>query len=151
MNARALAVALVLSVIFWAPGSLKAEDEGERGGAKIGPGKAVLAVSEKDGLRLSDAAIRRLGLAFQEAKRGEVQDLPAESLVSSRDEVAIYRLRGGWIRRVEVRVVSRSKSRARVRTKELAAGDRIVIAGAGFVRTAELDVLGDEKEGPDER
>lgn len=151
MNAWALVAALTLILTLLASSPSRAEEEGGSGGAKIGPGKAVLAISEKDGLRLSEAAVRRLGMSFQDAKRGEVQDVPAESLVFSRDEIAVYRLRGGWIKRVEVSVVSRSAKAARVRSKDLAVGDRVVVAGAAFMRLAELDVLGAEKEGQDER
>lgn len=149
MNRRLLM--MVLSVLSFGAGLSAAQEEGEGGGAAVGPGKAVTAADAKDGLRLSEAAIKRLGVAFQDVKHGGPQELPPQSLVASREESSVYRLRGGWIKRVEVRVHARSARLVKIESKEIQAGDRIVIAGAPFLRIAELDALGSEKEEADER
>ena len=148
MSARSLITILLLTPLILNSGRSHAEEEG---GAKVGPGKAVLAANAKDGMRLSEAAIKRLGLAFQDAKRGETQEVPPQSLVVSKEETSVYRLRGGWIKRVEVRVISRSARSVKIQSEDFKPGDRVVVSGAPFLRTAELDVLGSEKEEGDER
>ena len=148
MNTRALIAILLLTSLLFDAGRSHAEEEG---GAKVGPGKAVLAADAKDGMRLSEAAIKRLGLAFQDAKRGETQEVPPQTLVVSKEETSVYRLRGGWIKRVEVRVQSRSTRSVKIQSEDLKPGDRVVVSGAPFLRTAEQDVLGSGKEEGDER
>jgi multidrug efflux pump subunit AcrA (membrane-fusion protein) len=148
MRTRVFGVAL--SVCLFGAALSAAQEEGEGGGAKVGPGKAVTEADAKDGMKLSEAAIKRLGIVFQDAARGAVQELPAESLVLSREETAVYRLRGGWIKRVEVRVQARSPKKVTVQSRDLRPGDRIAVAGAPFLRMAELDVFGSGDEGNDE-
>lgn len=148
MNSRALMAAFILVVSLLLVHDVRAEEEG---GAKVGPGKAVIAANAKEGMRLSEAAIKRLGVDFQPAKSGETLDLPLASLVTTRDETSVYRLRDGWIKRVEVQLRSKSASSAKVRVESMKPGDRIVVTGAPFLRLAELDVLGSEKEEGDER
>lgn len=134
-----------LLAVLLAFGSFAAAEE-DVGGAKVGPGKAVLAASAKDGLRLSEPAIHRLGLVLQDARKGPIQELPTKSLVLTGEEVAVYRLRGGWFKRVEVRVLKRSPNSVRLELPGLEPGDRLVVAGAAFLRAAELDTLGVEEE-----
>ncbi len=128
----------------------RSEEGGEAGGARVGPKMAVLAANAKDGMRLSDAAIRRLGLSFLDAKAGEVQVVPHRSLVHFRDESGVYRLRAGWFKLVEIKVLVTSARETRIQIEGLKPGDRIVVAGAPYLRAAELEILGAEKE-EDER
>lgn len=147
MNARAM-TGFLLAMFILSAFDVRAEEEG---GARVGPGKAVTEANAKDGMRLSGAALKRLGVSFQDAKRGGAQEIPSGSLVVSREETSIYRLRDGWIKRVEVDVQARSAKIVKIRSKKIEPGDRIVVAGASFLRMAEIDVLGSEKEEGDER
>lgn len=148
---RGLLAAMLVCYFLGAGGSSAGEEGGETGRARVGPGMAVLAANEKDGMRFSEAAVRRLGLTFLKATAAEVQPVPLKSVVFFRDEAGVYRARGGWFKLVEVEVVARSPREARIRTSELKQGDRIVVEGARYLRAAELEILGAEKEEKDER
>lgn len=148
---RAFLAAIVTGCLLSMAGSIIGEEAEEAGGARVGPDMAVLAANEKDGMRLSEAAIRRLGLSFLSVKAAEVQTVPVKSLVFFRDEAGVYRVRGGWFKLIEVEVVAKSPREVRIRASGFKPGDRIVVEGAPYLRAAELDIIGAEKEEEDER
>lgn len=131
-----------LSCVLLAGARATGEEEGETGGARVGPGKAVREASEKEGLRLSPEAVRRIGLAFRKVKAAGVQTVDSRSVARFRDEAGVYRLRAGWFKLVEVRVVSQTRGEARIESVDLKPGDQIVVVGVPFLRAAELDVFG---------
>ena len=135
-----------LSSFLWYGPSLRSEEEGEAGGARVGTGKAVTAANERDGMRLSEEAIRKLGLSFSEVKTRIIHPVPLQGLVYFKDEVGVYRVRGGWFKLIEVKVLAKSAQAASIQSSELMPGDRIVVRGAAFLRAAELDIFGTEKE-----
>lgn len=148
---RGLLAAIMVGCLLGAGGSSLSEETEEAGRPRVGPGMAVLAANEKDGMQFSEAAVRRLGLTFLKATAAEAQLVPLKSVVFFRDEAGVYRVRGGWFKLVEVEVVAKSPREARVRTSEFKPGDRIVVEGAPYLRAAELEILGAEKEEKDER
>lgn len=149
---RRILLGLVCACVCLAGMNLsRAQEAGETGGARVGAGKAVVKADEKQGLRLSDAAVRRLGLSFQDMKSTGIHPVPLQSLVHFGDEIGVYRLRGGWFKLVEVRLVGHSPQEARIQSSELKPGDRIVVRGAPFLRATELDVFGAEEKGDERR
>lgn len=141
MSMRSLLIAVCLCAVL-PPAAPWAEEEA--GEAKVGPGKAVVAANERDGLRLSEQALRALGLVVQEVKTRDVHAAPAESLVHFRDELGVYRLRDGWFKLLRIKPFDRPGKEVRFRTSELKPGDRIVVRGAAFLRAAELDLASEE-------
>lgn len=133
--------ALVSALVLAAAASGEHEEEG---GDRTGPGKAVLEASAERGMRLSEPASKRIGVKTVPVGKEPVHRLPVAALVVSEEEVGVYRLREGWFKHVDVEVVSRERGSAVVRSGDLAAGDRVVVAGAPLLRVAELDVLGGE-------
>lgn len=122
-----------------------AASEEEAGGPRTGQGKAVLEAAPERGMRLSEKALRRLGV--RTARLAGAFRLPLSALIHSEDEVGLYRLRRGWYKRVAVEVLGSERGLAVVRSGELMAGDEVVISGAPLLRVAELDVLGEEEGG----
>ena len=141
---RALALAALL-----AGGAFASEEHHEEGGARTGQGKAVLEAGAKQGLRLAEKALKRLGIRTQRLVGPGSYRVPLPALVYAEEEVGVYRLRGGWFKHVDVEVSSKTRDWAIVRSGELRAGDELVIAGAPLLRVAELDVLGGEEAGHD--
>ena len=111
---------------------------------RIGPGKAVTSASEKDGFKLSEKANRNLNISSEEV-HSETVTVPKRSLVSFLDFLAVYRLRDGWYRSVEVEP-SFNGEQATFSSKEFKAGDKVVIGNSGLLRVVELDVFGPEAD-----
>ena len=122
----------------------ESEKEGEHNeegsNPNIGPGKAVEAVDHDKGMRLSTKAAGALGVRTALLRGPEPYRVPSGSLIFSQDEVAVYRLRGGWLKRIKVQLLEKSKADAVIRSREFKSGDHVVVAGAALVRVAELDL-----------
>lgn len=132
-----MGVALTLALVA---ARLPADEE--QASAAVGPGKAVLEVSKDNAFRLSDAAVKRMGVRFVKFPGGAVVTLPTSALIDYQAETGIYRLRDGWLKRVDVSTIKRTETQADVKAAALAAGDRVVVAGTALVRVAELDIAG---------
>lgn len=125
---RALLVIALLAAGAWA-----SEDHEEGGGARTGQGKAILEASAERGMKLSEKALKRLGV--KTAKLASPSRIPKSALVQSAEETSVFVVREGWFKRVHA--------------DDLKGGETIVIAGAPLLRVAELDVLGGEETGHD--
>lgn len=113
--------------------SAAASGEHEEASSRTGPGKAILEASAERGLKLSEAALKRLGI--KTARLTNPPRVPKLSLLQTAEETSVYRLREGWFKRVHA--------------DDVKAGDVVVVAGAPLLRVAELDVLGGEEAGHD--
>lgn len=118
-------------------------EEGKKG--RVGPGKAVVEASEKDGLKISEKALKNLDLEFMAVSNRSTFTVPIAALVHFQDFSAIYRERGGWFKMVEIDPVIRG-SVAQFASKDISPGDRIVVRNSGFIRVIELDVFGPEAD-----
>lgn len=118
-------------------------EEGKKG--RVGPGKAVVEASEKEGLKLSEKALKNLELEFTTANNASVLVVPVTALVHFQDFSAIYRERAGWLKMVEIEPVIHGAT-AQFTSKDILPGDRIVTKNSGFVRVIDLDVFGPEAD-----
>lgn len=132
-------VSLLITLNVFAEGA----EEGKKG--RVGPGKAILEANEKDGLKLSDKAIKNLELEFISASDRPALLIPESSVVRFQDFSAIYRERAGWFKMVEIEPVIRG-SMASFTSKDILQGDRIVTKNSGFIRVIDLDVFGPEAD-----
>lgn len=111
---------------------------------RVGPGKAVVAADEKTGIQLSEKALKTLELSFTEARSTSVV-VPRSALVQFQDFSAIYRLRNGWFKMIEVEPTFHN-GEAVLNSKDLSPGDKIVTENSGLLRVVELDVFGPEAD-----
>ncbi|MBY0316291.1 MAG: hypothetical protein K2Q26_12265 [Bdellovibrionales bacterium] len=111
---------------------------------RVGPGKAVVAASAEDGVKLSEKGLRTLELKFSEVKSAEVS-VPKSSLIHFQDFSAIYRERSGWFKMIEVEPIIKNGT-AKISSKELKNGDRVVVENGGLLRVVELDIFGPEAD-----
>lgn len=136
----------VLSLmILLAAGAWASEEHEEGGAARTGPAKAVLEATAERGMKLSDKALKRLGVQTVRLAGTGPYRISTKALVSSKEEVGVYRLRDGWYKHVDVEVSGKERGSAVIQAKDLRPGDQVAVAGAALLRVAELDVLGGEE------
>ncbi len=134
---------LVAMILFTFKGFAEEAEEGKKG--RVGPGKAVIEASEKEGLKLSEKALNNLELEFLKVSEKSTLVVPASSLVHFQDFSAVYRERAGWFKMVEIEPVIQGLS-AHFTSKDILPGDRIVTRNAGLIRVIDLDVFGPEAD-----
>lgn len=93
----------------------------------VGPGNAVTAADEHDGIKLSDKAQKAIGLTTEVFDGG---DVTKSALVFHQDHISIYRFKSGWFKLIPL--------------EELKIGDYIVVSGTSLLRVAELDAFSTE-------
>ena len=130
--------AILLSSTF-----VHGEEEGKTKD-RVGPGKAVIAANEKEGFKLSEKAQQSLNLSFSKVTSLKVT-VPLDALISFQDFLAVYRLRNGWFRLVEVEPHIQGQQ-ATFTSKDLNPGDQMVITNGGLLRVVELDIFGPEAD-----
>lgn len=111
------------------------------------PEKAILEVSQADGIRISDKAIKTLEIVTNSLSPGsESFSIPPSAIIHSLDKVGVYRLRNGWFKFIEVKMLERSSKRTTVYSSELHSSDQVVIQGVALLRVTEMDAFGGEND-----
>lgn len=123
------------------------DHEEEEGGARFGPGKAITAANKKDGIQLSEKAVKTLGLNYISVTGDGIFKIPVKSAVFFKDEVGVYRFRHGWHKLIDVELVSKTATEAVVKTSEIKSGDQIAKDGVPLLRAAELEAWGGSGDG----
>lgn len=113
------------------------EEHEEEASSKVGPEKGVTEASEKKGIKLSPEAIKNFGLKAQKASAGNFS-LPKAAIVMTGEEKNIYRLRSGFYKRIDFDLVQKNGDQWTIKSKNLQAGDEVVVEGVGFLRIAEV-------------
>lgn len=113
---------------------------------QVGPNKGILEANEKNGFKLSPEATKNFKMKFQTFSGGPLV-LPLDSILQTTNEKNIYRMRDGFIKRVDITVIAKSKSELTFTSSELKSGDQIVLSGLGYLRMAELAAFGGAPEG----
>lgn len=102
----------------------------------VGPEKGIIAKG-KEGFKLSPEAIKTMALETI-AFNGTTISLDRKSIVFSKAEKSVFRLRNGWYKRVSVKLSEKTENSYIASSQELTTGDQIVISGAGFLKIAEV-------------
>lgn len=110
------------------------------------PEKAVIATSEKDGMKLSDAALKTIEVKTEKISSTEGSfQVPISSLVYSLDRIGIYRQRSQWIKFIPVEILKKHNP-STIKTTDLQSGDLIIVQGVPLVRAAEMEAFQGEEE-----
>lgn len=112
------------------------EDTSER----FGPGKAIEAFDKEQGFKLSEKAIKNLGVKFESLKGPGPWRVPTRALVHIKQSQGIYRRFDGWISLVLVKVVRNEGASAFIRSEDLEPDDEIAAAGSQFLRMTDSDL-----------
>lgn len=118
-----------------------AHEEGEEGhkdgNNQVGPTKGILEAEKGKGFKLSPEAEKKFEIQKIKVGAGLIL-VPKNAIVTSGEEINIFRLRGGFYSRIDFIEVSRSASSITIKSKDLMVGDEIVIKGIGFLRMTEI-------------
>ncbi|MBK8871775.1 MAG: efflux RND transporter periplasmic adaptor subunit [Elusimicrobia bacterium] len=117
------------------------EEGEEEASSSVGPGNAVTATDQENGLQLSPEAVATLDIKTHPAPMESL--FPKKAIVTSKDETGVYRLRDGWYKLVQGKTEPQG-DRVRFtphRKQDLRPGDQVVVEGAPLLRVAELDAF----------
>lgn len=115
--------------------------------SKIGPEKGILKADEYLGFILSPEAIRNFEIKTLKLSGAGPWLVPTNARMLSQNEVNLFRIRNGFIKRIDFKTHSNQGATLNVSSSDLSAGDEIIIHGMGFVRIAELAAFGGTPEG----
>lgn len=117
-----------------------AKTEESSAAGQFGPGLAVTDFSKEDGYKMSDRALKKLGIGFKALQGKGPWSLPAEALVHIKQSTGVYRRYEGWITLVLVNVKSRKDGMVVLESIDLQAGDEVAVSGAIFLRMTDSDL-----------
>jgi len=98
--------------------------------SNAGPGYAVIEADVNKGFKLSDLAMKRIGVQWIKL---DGVSIPSSATVHELTFTGIYRRRDGWIKFVSV--------------EDLNVGDQIAVSAVGLLRITELDLFTEDVEG----
>ncbi len=110
---------------------------------KIKKGGAVTAFSKEDGFKLSDKAVKNLGVTFNVLSGAGPWMIPKSALVRIKHSTGVYRKWDGWITMVLVKVLKQTKETVTIKSIDLQDQDKVAITGVPFLRMTEADLNSD--------
>lgn len=110
---------------------------------EIKKGGAVTAFSKDDGFKLSDKAIKNLGVTFTTVSGKGPWMIPKSALVRVKHSTGVYRKWDGWITMVLVKVLKQTKETVTIKSIDLQDQDKVAITGVPFLRMTEADLNSD--------
>lgn len=113
------------------------EEGHEEGNNQVGPTKGILEAEKGKGFKLSPEAEKNFEIQRIKVGAGQIL-VPKNAIVTSGEEINIFRLRGGFYSRIDFKEISKSGSSITIKSKDLMVGDEIVIKGIGFLRMTEI-------------
>lgn len=122
-------------------------EEEESASASVGPEKGITEANETQGFKLSPEALKNFKLTFSKLTGDGPWTLPKSAILYSGEEVNLYRLRGGFLKRIDFQMIRKMADGQVVDSDDLREGDEVVTSGIGFVRTAELAASGGVSHG----
>lgn len=110
---------------------------------EIKEGGAVTAFSKDDGFKLSDKAVKNLGVVFTTVKGKGPWIIPKSAIVRIKHSTGVYRKWDGWITMVLVKILSQTKETVTIKSVDLQDQDMVAITGVPFLRMTEADLNSD--------
>ncbi len=127
---------LISTTLVSASKNEKHDDDKEESSAAVGPDKGITEKSNL-GLKISTQALQTIDLKTLDVN-SEIIEIPLQALVKVKDTKSVFRVRDNWYKRVETTIVQKKTSTYLIKSAELLRGDKIVIVGTGYLRTAEV-------------
>jgi hypothetical protein len=94
-----------------------------------------------EGFKLNKTAIKNFGLTYVDYKAPSIS-ISSKAIFKSLSEVNLYRLRSGTYKRIDFITLEKNKEIWKVKSIDLAPGDKIVVDGIGYLRIAEIAASG---------
>lgn len=114
----------------------KDEDHKSEASSAVGPDKGIVEKNEK-GFKLSPEAYKAFDFKVENLT-GKIFTLPRLALVEIKNDKFIYRVRQGWIKRLQIKVLKKDKQKLTVELSQYQEGDQVIVNAVGFIRTAEM-------------
>ena len=106
-----------------------------------------MSASEAEGFQISPEAEKNFDVKKVQVPASAQFEIPKTAIVTAGTEVNLYRYRDSHYKRVDFIFVSKSDKKAVIKSKDLKAGDQIVVEGTGLLRIAEIAAFGGAPEG----
>lgn len=108
--------------------------------SRVGQGKAIEAFDKEEGFKLSQKAMKTLGITFSKISGENSWQVPKSALVRIKQSDAVYRRYDGWISLVLVNITGKAADAAIIKSPDLESGDEIATSGAQFLRMTDADL-----------
>lgn len=120
------------------------EEEGEHeASSRFGPNKGVVEAEPKLGFKLHDKAYANFKI--ETIKLGSAPwRIPNAALVFAKEERHVYRLKNGFFKSIDVKILKREGKSFVISSEDLGTGDQIVSVGTGFLAIVDEAVFGAE-------
>lgn len=139
------ALVFALAPVSFVQASEGHDHEGES--SSVGPDKGITDYDDHSGFKLSSEAVKNFALKFQTLSGKNSWSIPNSAILYSGEEVNVYRVRAGFYKRVDFRLISKDDKQTQIKSVDLQEGDQIVVEGIGFLRAAEIVVTDGAPEG----
>lgn len=114
----------------------------EDGAPKLISDKAVIAADKDKGFKLSEPAVKRLGITYETLNEAKIFKVPSGAIVYHESEAGIYIVKEGWFKLVDVEIEKFSGKDIFISSTSLNNGLKVVVSGVPLLRIAELDAFG---------
>lgn len=139
---KSIAIITIISLTFFQVGFASGEkDTGTT--VEIKKGGAVTAFSKEDGFKLSEKAVKNLGVRFNTLSGSGSWMIPKSALVRIKHSTGVYRKWDGWITMVLVKVLNQTNETVTIKSVDLQDQDKVAITGVPFLRMTEADLNSD--------
>ncbi len=108
---------------------------------------AVTEFKKEEGFKLSEEALKTLGVDFQTLKGTSNWSLPSDAIVHLKHTSGVYRRLDGWITYVIVKIQKKSRDIVSITSEDLQPGDEVATKGTQFLRMTEVDLNTDTIDG----
>lgn len=113
------------------------DDHGHGGGKAVGPGKAILEVSEAKGFKLSKEAFHALNVKFMDIEQDSIK-IRKDVLVSYQNKTGVYRYRNEFFKFIPVTIKEQKQGQYFVQSPALQSGDKVVTSPVGLIRITDV-------------
>lgn len=122
-----------------------AEEAGhsEEEAPRFGKDKGVVEADAKQGFKLHDKAYANFKIELLKLSSSPWR-IPKAALVFAKEERHVYRLKDGFFKSIDVKIIKREGDSFIITSDELSAGDQIVSKGTGFLAIVDEAVFGAE-------
>lgn len=117
-----------------------ASGEAQPDSSRFGAGKAIEAFDKEQGFKMSEKALKSLGVQFSKLDGNGPWYVPKSAIVHMKQSAGIYRRFEGWISLVFVNVEKSQNGLVAIRSEDLEAQDEVAISGSAFLRMTEADL-----------
>jgi hypothetical protein len=111
--------------------------------SRFGPTKGVIEAEPKLGFKLHERASANFKIEVMKLGASPWR-IPSSALVFAKEERHVYRLKDGFFKSIDVKILKREGASFLVSSSELSSGDQIVSAGTGFLAIVDEAVFGAE-------